>query len=375
MNKDKRTLYAITLAIIAVLSVLLFVNVKHSRILAAILLIPLAVITVFFIKRRRAFSLNKKEVLLLATVLAVLYATLTEMTGLYFTYYKNPYFISLKVLVERVLPLAAIIVSVELIRMVLLSQKSKLVDFLSFLIGILAEILAFSSLAGITNFNYFMDLVGLTLFPAFTANLYYHYVSKRYGAWPNIAFRLITTLYTYFIPTVTGMADSLTACIKLLLPIVMLALTAALFEKKTRVVRKGSKKLAAVATVLTAAIVLSIAMLISCQFRFGALVIATESMTGEINKGDMILYERYEGQPIEEGQVIVFTEPDSESRIVHRVVKVVTLGNETRYFTKGDANEDLDSGYRVAEDIVGLTDIKLAFVGYPTLWLREIINH
>lgn len=372
MNKDKRTLYAITLAIIAVLSVLLFMNVKSSRILTAIVLVPLAVITVCFIKKRSSFSINKKEVFLLATVVAVLYAILIEMTGLYFTYYKNPYFISVKVLVEQVLPLAVIIVSVELIRMVLLAQKNKLVDVLSFFIGILAEILAFSSLVGITNFHRFMDLVGLTLFPAFTANLYYHYVAKRYGMWPNIAFRLIITLYTYFIPTITGMADSLAACIKLLFPLIMLAFTAALFEKKRKVVRKGNKKFAVVATVFTAAVVVSVAMLISCQFQFGALVIATESMTGEINKGDMIIYERYEGQPIKEGQVIVFM--DNDSRIVHRVVKIVTIGNETRYFTKGDANEDLDTGYRLAEDIVGLTDIKVAFVGYPTLWLREIIK-
>ena len=370
MNKDKRTLYAITLAIIAVLSVLLFINVKSSRIMTAIVLVPLAVITVCFIKKRISYSINKREVFMLATVVAVLYAILTEMTGLYFTYYKNPYFITVRILAEQVLPLAAIIVSVELIRVVLLAQKNKLVDFFSFFIGILAEILAFSSLVGITNFNRFMDLVGLTLFPAFTANLYYHYISKRYGALPNIAFRLIITLYTYFIPTITGMADSLASCIKLIFPIITLALTSAMFEKKTKVVRKGSRKLSAVATVLTAAIVVSIAMLISCQFQFGALVIATESMTGEINKGDMIIYERYEGQPIKEGQVIVFT--DNGSRIVHRVVKIVTIGNETRYFTKGDANEDLDMGYRLAEDIVGLTDIKVAFIGYPTLWLREI---
>ena len=372
MNKDKKTLYAITLTIIAVLSVLLFISVKSSRILTAIVILPLAVIAVRLIKRRRSYSINKREVLMLTTVVAVLYAILTEISGLYFTYYKNPYFINLKILVERVIPLAIIIVSVELIRMVLLAQKDKLVDFLSFFIGILAEILAFSTLTGITNFNRFMDLVGLTLFPAFTANLYYHYVSKRYGAWPNISFRLIITLYTYFIPTITGMADSLTACIKLLFPIVMLALTAALFEKKTRVVRRKSKILSAAATLLAAVVAVSVAMLISCQFRFGALVIATESMTGEINKGDMIIYERYEGQAIREGQVIVFS--DNDSRIVHRVVKIVTVGNETRYFTKGDANDDLDIGYRLKEDIVGLTDVKLALVGYPTLWLRDIIK-
>ncbi len=113
-------------------------------------------------------------------------------------------------------------------------------------------------------------------------------------------------------------------------------------------------------------------MLISGQFRFGALVIATDSMTGEINKGDMILYEKYDDQLIKEGQIIIFIQ--DKSKIVHRVVKIENIGGETRYYTKGDTNEDLDSGYRTASDIFGLTDVKLAYVGYPTLWLRDLIK-
>ena len=95
-------------------------------------------------------------------------------------------------------------------------------------------------------------------------------------------------------------------------------------------------------------------------------------MTGEINKGDMIIYETYKDQKIQEGQVIVFL--DNNTRIIHRVVAIERIGNETRYYTKGDANDDWDVGYRTDQDIVGLTDIKLAYVGYPTLWLRDLLR-
>jgi signal peptidase I len=113
-------------------------------------------------------------------------------------------------------------------------------------------------------------------------------------------------------------------------------------------------------------------MLISCQFHFGALVIASDSMTGEINKGDVILFERYENQTIEEGQVIVFLQ--SGAKIVHRVVKIENIGGELRYYTKGDANEDIDSGYRTDTDIFALSDVKVSYVGYPTLLLRELLE-
>jgi signal peptidase I len=271
-----------------------------------------------------------------------------------------------------VIPIVVITVGSEIIRHVLLSQKNKVVSFISFLICIALDVLMFSSIPEIRTFNKFMDLVGLTLFPAVSANIYYHYISKRYGVLPNVLFKLITTLYIYFVPSSAAMPDALTACIKMLYPIFLLAFISALYEKKKRNVGRKDSKVSVVAMILTIIILISSAMLISCKFKYGALVIATESMTGEINKGDIIIYERYDSQPIIEGQVIVFIE--NQSRIVHRVVEIQNIGGEIRYYTKGDANEDWDSGYRTQEDILGITDIKIVYAGYPTLWLRELMK-
>lgn len=372
MNKDKRKVLLISFALFAVLLTALFVNVGSSKIVTACLLVPFAALTFFCIKKRSSLSVNKRDVLILMTVIAVIYAVLKEMTGLYFEFYKNPYFVNAKRLTETVIPVFLIIVSTEIIRYVMLSQKIKLVSGITYLSCILADVLIYSNVAGLYSFNRFMDLVGLTLFPAIGANLLYHYLSKRYGMMPNILFRVITTLYVYFIPTVTGMEQALDACVRIIMPIVIYAFVSAMFEKKSKkAVRKG-KKLSAVLTVITVIIIISVAMLISCQFRYGALVIATESMTGEINKGDMIIYERYDGQEISEGQVIVFLHDNN--RIVHRVIEIKTVDDEVRYYTKGDANDQPDIGYRVEEDLFGVTDFKVAYLGYPTLLIRDLLS-
>ena len=373
MTKDKKVLYIISLIVFAVLLTALFVDIGSSRIVTAIALLPLTFAVCVFIKKRSILSVNKREVLLLSTVIGVLYVVAMQLTGTFFEFYKNPYFGISWTLLKTALPVAVIIISTEIIRYVLLAQKNRFVDILAFLSCVIAEVLAFSNVAGITSFNLFMNMVGMTLFPAISANVLYHYVSKRYGALPNIAFRLITTLYIYFVPADTGMNDALKACIKIFLPLILLMLISAMYEKKKKnAIRRGSK-LSAVATILAVVICLSVSMLISCQFRFGALVIATESMTGEINKGDMIVYERYDGQKIKVGQVIVFEK--DRSLIVHRVMEIDNQHGELRYYTKGDANESMDAGFVTADDIVGTTDIKLPFVGYPTLWLRELISN
>ena len=373
MSKDRKILYATSIIIFAVFFSLLFVDFgRSSKIAAALLLLPTTPAVCLLIKKRSLLSINKKEVLLLLTIIATLFAILMHMSGLFFEYYKNPYFVTLEILVKTILPLAAIIVGSEVIRYVLISQKNTVVSIIAYLTCAALEILMFSSIAGTDTFNKFMDMFGMTFFPALSANVFYHFVSKDYGALPNIAYRLITTLYVYFVPTSVAIPDALSSCIKIVFPILMLAFVSSLYAKrKNNAVQKG-KKTSLIAAIVSMCIIISVAMLISCEFRYGAVVIATESMTGEINKGDMIIYEQYDNQRIKEGQVIVFLR--NKSRIIHRVVEIKHIGNEIRYYTKGDANEDRDDGYVTEAEIVGLTDIKIPFLGYPTLWLRELLN-
>jgi len=149
MNKDKKITYIISLIIFAVLLTALFVNVKIPRVLTAILIAPLAFLTWFVIKKRRSLSINKREVLLVNAIIAVLYVIVKEMTGLYFGYYKNPYFINLQVLLRYIIPITVIVVSSEFIRTVLLAQKDKLVEIIAFISCVFADVLSFYNLVGI----------------------------------------------------------------------------------------------------------------------------------------------------------------------------------------------------------------------------------
>ena len=95
-------------------------------------------------------------------------------------------------------------------------------------------------------------------------------------------------------------------------------------------------------------------------------------MTGTLNVGDTIIYEKYEGEVIDEGQIIVFK--DGSVAVIHRVVDIERINGVTRYYTKGDANDGLDLGYRTANDIIGTTKLKISLIGYPTLWLRSLFS-
>jgi signal peptidase len=144
------------------------------------------------------------------------------------------------------------------------------------------------------------------------------------------------------------------------------------YSKTNFIVAYKDKKKSIITTSIMVVIATLIIMLVSCQFKYGILVIGTESMTGSINKGDAVVFEQYKTQKIDEQDVIIFKSKDM--RVVHRVVEKKNTNGEIRYITKGDANENYDEGYVTEKDIIGIVNFKIKYIGYPTLWLRSMFS-
>ena len=374
---DNRIIRISSALVFAALLVALIVPLGESgRIVAAFLLLPAAALLPLFLKKRNILSINKNQVLLVVTVIALLYVMAYYLTGLEFGFYNNPNRLSLNNFFRFFLPIAAIITFTEIVRYVLVAQNDKLTRALCYFSCVMADMLICSNIPSVTNMSRFMDLVAGALFPAILSNLLYNYLSKRYGFYPNLVFRAIIILHSYVIPIKTGISESLLNFFNVLFPIAVYLFIDALYEKKRRYALGNTSKFWRVMSTLLTVIVLILMtatiMVISNQFYIGAYVIATESMTGEINKGDVAIYESYEDQFIREGQVIVFEK--GSSMVVHRVVKIEIINGVKRYYTKGDANEDWDFGFITDADIVGLVNLKLPYFGYPTLWMRSLFD-
>ena len=218
-----------------------------------------------------------------------------------------------------------------------------------------------------------MDLVGLNLIPAITSNVLYQHVNKKYGIYSVVVFRLIITLFVYLMPIVPSTPDALYAFYKFVYPLAIYLFVTALFDKKVKLAKEKQSKVAwTISSVVMVTIMVLTIMLISNQFKYGILVVGSESMSGEINKGDAIIFERYDDQIIKEGQVIVFKKADST--VIHRVVDITNVNGQVRYYTKGDANESLDSGYILSNQIIGITNFKISYIGYPTIWINDIFT-
>ena len=142
-------------------------------------------------------------------------------------------------------------------------------------------------------------------------------------------------------------------------------------KKESLEIKKESK--GNIVSVLSFSVMAAFIMLVSCKFRYGALVIGSGSMRKTIDKGDVIVYDSgIDKDTIEVGDILVI---DKEDRIlVHRVIKIDTRNNAKLYYTKGDNNQTQDDGYIKEDAILGRVNFSIPIIGRPTVWLNEMFK-
>lgn len=239
---------------------------------------------------------------------------------------------------------------------------------------VLIDLILYANIYNMNNLDTFVEFIGFTLFASISCNLMYNYVSNRYGAIPIIIYRLITVLYVYFIPIIPNVYIFFRSVLRIVYPYLIYQLLEYAYPSKKRVIAYIDKRKSMIIKIIICVITVAIAMLISCEFKYGILLIGSGSMTGTINKGDAIVFEKYDGEKeIEEGQIVVFNERNIQ--VVHRVIDAKKVNGVDRYVTKGDANIEKDEGYITKNDIAALYKFKISYMGWPSLWLRDIFSN
>ena len=172
------------------------------------------------------------------------------------------------------------------------------------------------------------------------------------------------------IPFIPNMYEYLRTFLRMLYPmIVYMYIEKYYFEDKYKPSpQEERKKIASIS--ITSILILMVIGLVSCKLSYGVLVIGSESMSGSIEKGDVVLFHRT--NDIKEGDVIVFHYDDI--KIVHRVTSARNVNGVMRYTTKGDANVSEDEGYVTRDSLMGKVLFRIKYIGKPTLWLHDIFK-
>ena len=373
MKKDKlrEYLFAIILLAIALFDFIVL-NHKKSRYFIILILSIYTAVCTYLIRPKRVNAIQKKYVAIYVTVFSIIFIILLYLMGLFMGFYRNPYALGFKVLFQRIVPYVSLIVLSELIRKCFISKDSKVTKILVTISMIFIEMSIYNNLNGLNNLEDYLTFWGYIVMAATSVNLFCNYISKRYGMIPNLIYRIATMGYTYIFPLLPDVYLFFQTTLRIMYPFIMyLIIESGDASYASRSTDDRSSRFAIFPYVSLIFMCLFV-MLVSCKFKYGIIAVGSGSMTGTVNKGDAIIYEKYENQELNENDIIVFMYDNK--RVIHRIDGITKLKTKEVYYTKGDANQQSDEGYREKSDIIGVYKCKINSLGWPVVWLSENIG-
>lgn len=374
MKKDKVMEYLFAIILCCVLFFNLFVlNVFNDKYIFAIFLLIYLLICKIYVKDRKAESVNKNKVILLMSVFSIIYILLLYVVGISAGFYKNPTPFSCKGLVTRILPYTAILICAELIRNIFVTRNNKKSTIIVTVALVTIDILTNIELYNNNNLRQVLALIGYVGLSSISVNLLCNYIVKRYGYIPNMIYRVITTIYIYVFSIIPDIYLFFQSVFRIIYPYIIYILIDTAFATNNFKMVIKNKKANIVSIIGTTIICISIVLLVSCKFKYGIMVVGSSSMADSINKGDLILFEQYSNQELDEGQVIIFNKDNKMN--IHRIIDVRILNDETIYYTKGDNNQQQDEGYRKSQDISGVVKLNINYLGWPTIWINKLFEN
>ena len=373
MTKDKIKLYVLELLLIMILFFFLTsTKLLNNLNILAVILCLYAILVKFLIRRPVQLDSKTKKITKIVIATAILYVAIYYTFGIYTGFFKALHKFGMKTFIKYILPITAMIISSEYIRYKFISVENKLSKVLNYIIGVLVDVAIYYNLYSFSNLEQFLLSLGYLLFATLAGNLLYNYISKRFGYKPVIYYRLITILYIYIIPITPDVYIFFRSFCRMLYPLIVYYIIEGNISntKDDRKDKKNNK--INVISIISFVIMVLFIMLISCQFRFGALVIGSGSMSGTIEKGDVVIYDEKKKNDIKIGDVIVFD--NGQITVVHRVIDISLVNDSKVYYTKGDNNLNKDDGYTKEDKIFGKVVYTVPKVGFPTIYLHDVFT-
>lgn len=366
--------YKRLLTFILFIFVILFVNsftfnfLKTYKMILFIasLLIFFGIYFVFEKNRKRYTSDILFEVMICIVTFFIFYYLLGLIVGLAKTgnYYS---YIGIK---DFILPIILYCILREIFRynMLCKAENNMLCTIFVIILFIMFDISNDIFYSNFNNSSNIFRFIALILLPAISKNISYSFISKKTGYIPIIVFDLIFSLYQYLIPILPNPNEYFVSIIYLLVPVLFAIRILKFFElKKDDKIPRDYRKRKTKNLILPFAIILIIIYFYSGYFKYYVIAVASGSMNPNIKIGDIVVVDqRFDSININD--VIAYKKDDLI--IVHRILKKIKYNDSYLYYTKGDANNNIDELVIEKNMIVGKVVFKVPYIGYPTVWIN-----
>lgn len=358
-----------------------FITKIFSRYSICVFIFLLDVIAYFLLGFEKNKSRYNKDIILSLIIYITIYYISIYLFGLFIGFSKNVYNFDFVSIINNIVPVIILIFVSEILRYIINSKikDSYLLLGLSIIVFTMIDITFTLNATNFGDFYTVLKVIGLFVLPSLGKNFLFTYLSVKVGFKPNMVYRYLMDIPKYILPIIPNFGAYVESIIYIAFPILVFIIIYNNLKKVDRKVNKIIKSKKSKKTIITYYIIIPLLIitvaLTSGYFKYQAIVVATGSMSPNINKGDIVVVKKLSDNEIRNlkiGDILVF---NRENKIVvHRIYKIYSSGDEIFFKTKGDNNNAPDSYLIEIHEILGIVKLKVRYIGYPTVALYERIN-
>ncbi len=369
------------LLIFFVANIFIFKQTSFIFLITSILIPTILLILIFgYEKKSRRF---KYESLFYVFAYCVLFLLITYFIGIFIGFSKNVYKLNFSNLINNIIPYLILIVISEVLRYEI-SRKgegSLLSYVLVTAILICVDMSIFLKTYDLSIGDEQIKFICAIVMPSFFKNICLIHFNRNGGIYSSLLYRLLLDLKIFIFPIFPNFGIYWDSVIYTTLPVLMsLIIRLHLkqykyeYEYDTRTILKKGALYNYLFYFILFGLILIINILVSCSFKYNMIAIGSGSMSPKIEKGDAVIYEKFDGKNMPEKEQILVFHKDKKI-IVHRIIDVVDINEKEKiYYTKGDNNDSPD-GYPIeTKDIVGVVKTKIKYIGIPSVLISELIK-
>ena len=338
------------------------------------LLILLGIFIIFF-----GFERDKhryiKDIILETIIYLFIFFIIFYLLGIFISFARVEGYYTWYGLRVFVIQIILTIILREILRYMVMckSEGSKLLLILTCLLFIFIDI---STTIYYTNFStkYSSFLfIALTLLPSISNNIVFSVITLKVGYKPIILYSLVIGLYRYLFPIIPNPDEYLTSIIMFLVPVFYGYRIYRFYDKvKDKQLERDYNKKRYGYLLIPSFMIIILVYFTSGYFHYHAIAVASGSMTPSILKGDIVVIEKIDGDfsKLKKGQVIAYKYDNIV--IVHRLINIIEEKGTYYFYSKGDANDEEDNWVINEDMIIGVVNVKIPYLGLPTVWLNEL---
>lgn len=357
------------------LFLLLALNCFIPNILSSYKIILLFLVLLVLFKFLFGFEKDKhrftKDVIFDIIVILIISFMLYYLVGIFIGFVRTDNYYTLNGISEFIVPIIIGTILKEILRynFLMKAEGSKILITLTILLFILFDLANSVNIRSFISFYHVFLIVSINILPAISNNLLCSYLSFKTGYKPGILFLLVIRLYSLLLPIVPNVNQYIYSLICLIYPLILLYKIASDFDKvEDEFVLSNHNKKNSFLLCVSLFFLGIVVYFMSGYFKYYAIVIGSGSMSPSINKGDLVIVEK--NKKLKEGQVIAY---DNEGVIVvHRLANILITNNETFYYTKGDANDNIDNLVLTEDKIIGVVNVAIPYIGLPAVWIKDL---